>query len=41
MRAFLIGSRPPLTGYTYVDAPPYEAVVIGSLTLGEAVFFAN
>ena len=39
MRAFLIGSRPPLTGYTYVDAPPYEAVVIGSLTLGQLLYF--
>ena len=39
MRAFLIGSRPPLTGYTYVDAPPYEAVVIGSLTLGQLLVF--
>lgn len=39
-RALLIGSEPsyPL-GYTYVTAEPYEAVVIGSLTLGELLQF--
>ena len=40
MNALLIGNEParPL-GYTYVTAPPYEAVVIGSLTLAEQVCF--
>ena len=42
MRARLIGAEPPLDlGYTYVTAPPYDAIVIGSLTLGEALYFAN
>ena len=42
MRARLIGTEPPLDlGYTYVTAPPYDAIVIGSLTLGEALYFAN
>ena len=42
MRARLIGAEPPLDlGYTYVTAPPYDAIVIGSLTLGEALHFAN
>ena len=36
MRALLIGQEPLLgTGYTYVQQPPYDAVVIGSLTLSE------
>ena len=36
MTALLIGKEPgvPL-GFTYVREPPYDAVVIGSLTLGE------
>ena len=39
MNALLIGKEPlrPL-GYTYVKEPPYEAVVIGSLTLWEALY---
>ena len=42
MRAKLIGTQPPCDlGYTYTDASPYDAVIIGSLTLGEAVYFAN
>ena len=42
MRAKLIGTQPPCDlGYTYTDASPYDAVIIGSLTLGEALFFAN
>jgi len=42
MNALLIGKEPgyPL-GYTYVQAPPYDAVVIGSLTLGELLHFSN
>lgn len=39
-RALLIGHEPghPL-GYTYVTEPPYEAVVIGSLSLGQLLCF--
>ncbi|MBQ7801304.1 MAG: hypothetical protein IJ375_03150 [Oscillospiraceae bacterium] len=39
-RALLIGSEPgnPL-GYSYVSEPPYEAVVIGSLTIGQLLRF--
>ena len=42
MNALLIGKEPgyPL-GYTYVQAAPYDAVVIGSLTLGELLHFSN
>jgi len=41
-RALLIGTEPdrPL-GYTYVTEPPYDAVVIGSLTLSQALRFSN
>ena len=39
-RAFLLGQEPdrPL-GYTYTGEPPYDAVVIGSLTLGQLLRF--
>lgn len=39
-RALLIGQEPgcPLA-FTYVKEPPYDAVVIGSLTLGELLHF--
>lgn len=42
MNALLIGKEPgyPL-GYTYVQTAPYDAVVIGSLTLGELLHFTN
>ena len=42
MRALLIGLEPgcPLP-YTYVSEPPYEAVVIGSLTLGQLLSFGE
>ena len=42
MKALLIGKEPgyPL-GYTYVQAEPFDAVVIGSLTLGELLHFSN
>ena len=37
-KALLIGSEPPLElGYEYVTQPPYEAVVIGSLPLSQAL----
>ena len=42
MRGLLIGSAPPCDlGYTYESAPPYDGVVIGSLTLGQALCFGN
>lgn len=35
-KALLIGSEPDRhLGYTYVQSPPYDAVVIGSLGLGQ------
>lgn len=39
-RALLLGLEPgrPL-GYTYTQQPPYDAVVIGSLTLGQLLRF--
>ena len=40
MNALLIGNPPQgLTEYTFVSAPPYDAVVIGSLTVGELLYF--
>ena len=42
MRALLIGSEPGLLpGYTYVTEPPFDAVVIGSLTLGQLLCFSD
>ena len=40
MRALLIGREPscPL-GYTYVTEPPFDAVVLGSLTLSQNLHF--
>ena len=39
-RALLIGREPGLElGYSYVPEPPYDAVMIGSLTLSELVRF--
>ena len=42
MKALLVGSAPgqPL-GYSYVQQPPYDAVVIGSLTLGQLLGFSH
>ena len=41
MRAFLVGEEPPCSlGYTYVNTPPYEAVVLGSLSLGQMLSFS-
>lgn len=39
-RALLVG-RPPERdlGYSYPAQPPYDAVVIGSLTLGQLLYF--
>ena len=37
-RALLVGQEPALPlGYTYVTEAPYEAVVIGSLPLSQAL----
>lgn len=42
MRALLIGSEPGIAlGYEYVKEPPYEAVVIGSLPLGQLLRFRD
>lgn len=42
MRALLIGAAPCCDlGFSYEAAPPYDTVVIGSLSLSEALFFAN
>ena len=40
MRALLIGKEPAAAfGYEYVQAPPFDAVVIGSLSLGQLLRF--
>ena len=40
MNALLIGAEPMChLGYTYVQKPPYEGVVIGSLTVGDLLCF--
>jgi len=39
-RAFLLGNEPPL-GYEYVKEPPFDTVVIGSLTLWELLHFSD
>lgn len=40
MKAFLIGKEPGTElGYEYVREPPYDAVVIGSLTLSQLLRF--
>ena len=42
MRALLIGAEPGHSlGYTYVTEAPYDAVVIGSLTLGQLLCFSE
>ena len=39
-RAYLLGKVPPLPlGYEYADAAPYDAVVIGSLTISQLLRF--
>ena len=41
-KALLIGKEPPCDlGYSYTAAEPYDAVVIGSLSLGELLRFDN
>ena len=40
-RALLLGKAPAELDFSYVTEPPYEAVVIGSLTLGQLLHFAD
>ena len=40
-QALLIGTPPKNLDFSYVAQPPYDAVVIGSLTLGELLCFRN
>ncbi len=41
-RALVVGATPPdCLGYAPTDRPPYEAVIIGSLTVGELLHFSN
>ena len=39
MRALLIGDAPLALEYEYVTDPPYEVVVIGSLSVGALLRF--
>lgn len=42
MKALLVGDKPPCDlGYSYENTPPYDAIVIGSLTLSQTLCFAN
>ena len=42
MNMLLIGKEPPCPlGYAYVKSPPYDGVVIGSMTLGELMGFSD
>ena len=42
IRALLIGKEPAgELGYSYVREEPYDAVVIGSLSLGQLLHFAD
>ena len=42
MRALLVGREQGHgLSYTYVDKPPFEAVVIGSLTISQLLSFSN
>ena len=40
-RALLLGDDPRVLPFSYVSGPPYDAVVIGSLTLGQLLHFSN
>ena len=40
-RALLIGKEPMGLGFDYVTQPPYETVVMGSLTLGQLLHFSD
>ena len=39
MRARLLGAAPQDLPFSYVTEPPYDAVVIGSLSLGQLLKF--
>ena len=42
MKALLIGDMPPRDlGHDYVNMPPYDGVVIGSLTISQLLYFCN
>ena len=41
MRARLLGAAPQDLPFSYVTEPPYDAVVIGSLTLAQLLRFSN
>ena len=38
-RALLVGNMPGALDFEYVQGPPYDAVVIGSLTTGQLLHF--
>ena len=41
MKALLIGNDPGTAlGYSYVSAPPYDGVVIGSLDIAQQLYFS-
>lgn len=40
-KALLIGKAPDCLDFEYVTQPPFEAVVIGSLSLGELLRFSD
>ena len=41
MTALLVGKEPPVhLGYSYVNQMPYDAVVIGSLSIGQVLHFS-
>ena len=41
-RAYLLGKAPPLPlGYEYADTAPYDAIVIGSLTISQLLHFRD
>ena len=39
MTAFLLGKEPEGLDFLYTNGPPYDAVVIGSLSLGQLLHF--
>ena len=42
MKALLVGKEPGYSlGYTYGQEPPFDAVVIGSLTFGQLLSFSD
>lgn len=40
-RALLIGTPPPDLPFSYVSEPPYQAVMIGSLSLGQLLHVSD